>query len=184
MQQSSDRHMRICSLGFVSLGRRSICLRDRSEPAVQWVVRWIPYASRFPFLSSRAKRINIEARFTAQASTTLRHRKKNGKGLKSGEGFHPLAAEILVCCALISHGNPKVHQEALQSKTSSHADKKATTGKIADVPVPKTDERTVCRQECGPSCTLQIRGDQRCMRESTETTHGVLQLSVGGRRAM
>ena len=54
-----------------------------------------------------------------------------------------------------------------------HADKKATTGKIADVPVPKTDERTVCRQECGPSCTLRIRGDQRCMRESTETTHGV-----------
>ena len=46
----------------------------------------------------------------------------------------------------------------MQSKTSSHADKKATTGKIADVPVPKTDERTVCRQEYGPSFTMQIRG--------------------------
>ena len=28
MQQSSDRHMRICRIGFVSLGRRSICLRQ------------------------------------------------------------------------------------------------------------------------------------------------------------
>ena len=115
----------------------------------RWVVRWIPYASRFPFLSSRAKRINIEARFRAQASTTFRHRKKNGKGLKSGEGFHPLAAEILVsycsrCCALIRVIQWCTRRTPLQSKTSSHADKKATTGKIADVPVPKTDERTVC----------------------------------------
>ena len=54
----------------------SIDLPPRPKRTVQWVVRWIPYASRFPFLSSRAKRINIEARFRAQASTTLRHRKK------------------------------------------------------------------------------------------------------------
>ena len=113
--------------------------------------------------------------------------KIDSSSLLSGETYAVQGAALSRCCALIRVIQWCTRRTPLQSKTSSHADKKATTastGKIADVPVPKTDERTVCRQECGPSCTLQIRGDQRCMCESTETTHGVLQLSVGGRRAM